>query len=368
MPWKIVKSENEYCVHKENADGSAGEVVACHESEEKAQAQLRALYANEERMSAADRLIDEFVTVKPGEPIRLFPWGAIVKNGKRREIKPGMGWRIPHFKPAIKLGSHEDATPAGGHITGLEERDDGLYALLELNDRGAQAIQEGAYRYHSPEVIWEGAGFENPLTGESIPGPLIVGDALLHMPHLGEAAALYSVQEVNTMTMETVEVPKTWWESLSAIFKRAAEPEPPEAPAPADDGADKFAAITAERDQYRAELEEMKAEAQKRQRVDGFAAQLAETKAEPNAEMLASMTDDQATWVIQQFKALSAQINESALTGEIGSEGAGLPTDPVAAFDQAVKAYAAEHKLEYAQALQRVAVEQPDLYRAYSEK
>lgn len=324
-------------------------------------------------MHDSDYLVDEFVTVSPGDPFRLFPWGAIVKGGKRREIKPGMGFKLPHFKPAIKLGSHDDVTPAGGHIVGLEEREDGLYALPELNDRGVSALREGAYRYHSPEVIWEGAGFEDPTTGESIPGPLIVGDALLHMPHLGEAAALYSVQtEVIDMT-DTVTVPAGLWEKfMSKLF-----PDKPEedAPAPVEalstdppEQPDKYEALAAERDQYKAELDALKAEADKKARVDAFAAQLAETKAEPNAEILASMTDEQAAWVVQQFKALSAQVNESALTGEIGSEGKGLPTDPAAALDLAVKAFAAEHKLEYAQALQRVAVEQPELYRAYSEK
>ena len=56
-------------------------------------------------------------------------------------------------------------------------------------------------------------------------------------------------------------------------------------------------------------------------RVDHFAAQLRETKVAPDAEILASMSDEQAAWVVQQFKALSAQINESALTGEVGSAG-----------------------------------------------
>jgi len=53
MPWKVVKHEGEpprdggpWCVHKENEDGSVGEAVACHESEEKAKAHSAALYAN----------------------------------------------------------------------------------------------------------------------------------------------------------------------------------------------------------------------------------------------------------------------------------------------------------------------------------
>ena len=42
MPWKVFGK----CVHKLKADGSMGKLVACHESVAKAQAQMRALYAN----------------------------------------------------------------------------------------------------------------------------------------------------------------------------------------------------------------------------------------------------------------------------------------------------------------------------------
>ena len=34
------------CVHKKNADGSQGERVKCHSSRQKAEAHLKALYAN----------------------------------------------------------------------------------------------------------------------------------------------------------------------------------------------------------------------------------------------------------------------------------------------------------------------------------
>lgn len=42
MPWMLKGN----CVHKKNADGSAGELLKCHESHEKAVAHMRALYAN----------------------------------------------------------------------------------------------------------------------------------------------------------------------------------------------------------------------------------------------------------------------------------------------------------------------------------
>lgn len=46
MPWKIFREGERFCVHKLNADDSKGEKVACHDSQEAAEAQMRALYAN----------------------------------------------------------------------------------------------------------------------------------------------------------------------------------------------------------------------------------------------------------------------------------------------------------------------------------
>jgi hypothetical protein len=113
----------------------------------------------------------EYVSVSAGEPFRLLPLGRLVKGGEVREITRELleKFRIPHFKPPIKLGDHADETPAGGFIAGLEVRDDGLYAIPEYTEKGQKAIDEGDYRYQSPEVIWdEDGGFEDPNTGQTI--------------------------------------------------------------------------------------------------------------------------------------------------------------------------------------------------------
>ena len=57
MPWKIQKNGDQYCVHKENADGTVGERVKCHDSEDKAKAHMRALYANVEDAKALDETL-----------------------------------------------------------------------------------------------------------------------------------------------------------------------------------------------------------------------------------------------------------------------------------------------------------------------
>ena len=48
MPWKVKKSGDKYQVVKKGS----GKVVATHDSKEKAEAQVRALYANEDKPKA----------------------------------------------------------------------------------------------------------------------------------------------------------------------------------------------------------------------------------------------------------------------------------------------------------------------------
>jgi len=59
MPWKVFKTEDKFCVHKLNEDGSQGEQVACHETEVEAENQVKALYASENASKALVKAIGE---------------------------------------------------------------------------------------------------------------------------------------------------------------------------------------------------------------------------------------------------------------------------------------------------------------------
>jgi hypothetical protein len=374
VPWEIKESDGKYCVHK----AGESDPLKCYPDKAGAEAYMKALYANMPEMHAISDFDfhDDYMALRPGDPFRLLPFGVLIKNGKRREITPEYAatFKLPHFKPPIKLGSHDDPTPAGGHILRLEVRADGLYAIPELNDKGAQAIADGAYRYQSPEVVWEGE-LEDPTTGEPIKGPLIVGDALLHTPHLGEAAALYSIEPFtnggNTMPEDTINIPVTLWDKLKAaihiggaetIVNNVAEPPAPVVIAETEE----FKAAIAERDEFKAKYEAQQAESAKKARIDKYTAAVKETKAEQKAELLASMTDEQADWVVSQFKALSAQIAANdALTHAVGTENENdLSADPEVSIDAQVKALAAEKKVNYGAALQMFAAAHPDLFQS----
>jgi len=322
-------------------------------------------------------LIDEFVTVTPGKVFRLFPFGRIVKGGKIREITKEIAakFRLPHFKPPIKLGSHDEKTPAGGHIVALEVRDDGLYAVPEYTDGGNEALEKGAYRYHSPEVIWDG-WLEDPKTGDKLEGPMIVGDALLHTPHLGEEAALYHVESVQgdtTMTMETNEdmVSVSTLDKLFGWFQTTAdnvqqEPEPVTQPDPQEDYEAKLNDAQAKADEYAAKVAEFEAAQQRQERVTHFAAEF--DGVEVNSDLfgiLADVPEEAAEQLTTMIKALAEQARVSNLTTDVGNSGGHVEGDATAVFDAAVKKVMNEQEISYPKAMDIVQREQPEVFNAW---
>lgn len=324
--------------------------------------------------------LDHYVTITPGEPFRLFPFGVIHKNGKQLEITPDVARaiKLPHFKPPIKLGSHKDETPAGGYIKALEVRADGLYAIPEWNEAGLRALNDGAYRYHSPEIIW-GGELEDSVTGQTTEGNIVVGAALTHIPALGEAAAFFetTVNELEgdeAMSENTVSMPASLWERTLDAFKLGGgQQEPAQPQSGQDNEPDEFAAkisqyeadLEAERArvaEFEARIEKMEAESKQAERVAHFAAQLEGTNLKGDEEFavtLAALDDEHAEIVVQKVKALSAQADKS-LEKDIGASdgdtGGTLQTFE-ALVQEKMKA-----GMTRSEAYQAVIAEKPDLY------
>jgi Mu-like prophage I protein len=323
-------------------------------------------------------ILDKFVSTKPGQAYRLFPFGKITRGGVTRDITPEYAaqFKLPPFTPPIKLGSHEDATPAGGHIVRLEVRDDGLYGFPEYTEKGAKAMDEGDYRFHSPEVIWDDGALET--SDGIIAGPLLLGDALLHTPYLGEATAFYTATTKEIDMQENISVPKSFLETLLGFLqpKREEPPTPePTKPTPVTETAE-FKAAVKEREDYKVQLETLKLEAATKETKAKLVAQLQKKEdygmayvelgaAEEAAGQLASMTDIQREWVMRNFKALTAQVDESKLTGEEGSErGAPIGENPRAEFNAHVEKIAKEKVIPYADALNIAKTTHADLFKA----
>lgn len=317
-------------------------------------------------------LVEDYVQTTLGEPYRLFPFGTIVYNGKKRTLTPEMAqrFRLPKYKPPIKLGSHDEAAPAGGHIVALEVRADGLYAVPEFNEAGQAALKEGAYRYHSPEIVWGGPLEENPVTGEIVSGPAIIGDAFLHRPHLGEAASLYSVQPIDEDQkedqMDQVSIPVSLWDKFMAMLlpEKADEVQPE--PQPAPELPEEYTAALAERDEYKAKLEAIEVEKAHAAKVENYSASLKEIGIEPAADewtTIAEFTADEFDWVLRQLRAAKEQAKAAELFSEKGSERESDDTDLYGVIDREAKAYAEEKKCTYNQAIDALRASKPEMFK-----
>lgn len=317
-------------------------------------------------------LLDNYVFTQAGEPFRLFPFGQLVKDGKARQITRELAamFKLPHFRPPIKLGSHKDETRAGGHIVGLEVREDGLYAIPEFTDEGRAAMERGDYRYHSPEIIWEG-WLEDPTTGDPIEGPLIIGDALLHTPHLGEAAALYRVDIGDeAMTTHDDMVSVSLLERLREFFaapQYEQEPEPQTEPQiltaePVETFAAEYQAAQAQVDQLTAQLAEVQMAQARGERIAHFAVELAALGDVELCETLADLPEDAAELLTARFKALAAQAEASGLTADVGDAGVDVPGTPADRFNAAVDAEV-DKGMDRMTAVRKVLAEQPDILK-----
>jgi hypothetical protein len=225
---------------------------------------------------------------------------------------------------------------------------------------------------------------ENPTNGDKIEGPMIVGDAFLHTPHLGQAAALYTSEAVRGTLLPATDKEQTKpkdYEVTSnmdnkieqAIDKFTAwlERQPADETAPVDE----FAAVQAERDNLKIELEAIQAAKAKAEKytaikaefdTDQFGAAFAEYATDTDAiEVLADMTDEQREWVIKELRAKSAQINEGALLEEVGADVEGVSDgEPTAQLDAAVKKIMKEENVNYGAALEIAKTKHADLFSA----
>ena len=127
-----------------------------------------------------------------------------------------------------------------------------------------------------------------------------------------------------------------------------------------------YSARIAELEKYKVEYEAMKAEQAKKARLEAFGAELQSTKYSGNteaAELLAGMTEEQSGKVLEYIKALSAQIDESKLTGEVGSAAPGAVVEGEEAINAAVKAEMEASKVGYVQAFESIRARNPELFK-----
>jgi chromosome condensin MukBEF ATPase and DNA-binding subunit MukB len=146
---------------------------------------------------------------------------------------------------------------------------------------------------------------------------------------------------------------------------RSQEQEPAEPTTPTqqvDDNVEKLEAAKGEVDLLKAQLAELEAERGRAKRVAEYAASFKEFPAlveDADAhELLADLPEDVAEKVMTKFKALSAQIAESELTGTIGGND-NEDANPIKTFHSAIEKVANERGISYNDAVKIAAVEYP---------
>ena len=174
------------------------------------------------------------------------------------------------------------------------------------------------------------------------------------------------------MSEETVQVPKGLMEQLTALFKPVVKAAEQTATVTIPE---EYTAAVAERDQLKAQIAQIEADKLRVETVtrlgadlrsDKFGQEFAGTAAEDAASVLAGMTGEQAGWVMTRLAAMSKRIDYSAVTAEMGTDGANTITDPRQAFAAAVESKMKGTKMSYQDAYALVKNEAPDLFAAYA--
>ena len=158
-----------------------------------------------------------------------------------------------------------------------------------------------------------------------------------------------------------VSVPKALWDKFMEFINVNKPTEPPTPEPVKVEETEAFKAAAKERDDFKAKLEAKEADDAKKALVANLTAQLQKKEdygmvyvelkaADEAAGVLATMDETQREWVLRNFKALIAQIDESQLTGEEGRETAATTDeDHKARFNAIVLKMVNEGKGDYNQ-------------------
>ncbi len=256
MPYLIEETDGEYCVFKENPDGSAGEKMKCYPSEEEAGQYMRALYsatadeAQRDGVFVTD-LMAEFQHLSKIDGLAALT-GATDMHGRTLSIKPD---ELPAYV-ANTQAVLESTRDSAGEIVGLpvdlrnhdhqggaawivglelDRARNVIQFVLNWTEQGIDLVKKNISRYFSPsfddvnKVILGGSLTNWPASVNKR------GQMLLRPVELSRS--MYT-KGANNMTVESV-VPenKTLLEILADLPKRIAEAigpkpaaQPPEQP------------------------------------------------------------------------------------------------------------------------------------------
>lgn len=121
---------------------------------------------------------------------KILPFSKIYVYGQKEpieftkelaeEIVKNFNKGYPHYKPFVNI-DHESSEKYGD-VKELYIEEDGLWAVLELNEEGQKMLEEHKYEYVSPEIDF---AYVDRETGEEV-GVVLLGVALTNRPALPE--------------------------------------------------------------------------------------------------------------------------------------------------------------------------------------
>jgi hypothetical protein len=116
MTLKVFQENGKYVLKRLGAPGAEAQVISVHESAEEAQSAAKEPLSRTEH--ASERVYDAFVMTRPGEAYRLLPFGQIKRaaGGPTHNLTPESAakFKLPHFKPPVKMGSHRQVVTLSG--------------------------------------------------------------------------------------------------------------------------------------------------------------------------------------------------------------------------------------------------------------
>jgi hypothetical protein len=217
MPYTVRRVREKHCVFKKSSDGSWSQLRGgCHDSEDEARAQIKAIGASSHEFNTEEALFnlpsiglfEEGMADRAlrGEVIEIIPRGDWYDHyGVERHITQDVideftdNWKnrltrgIRRSRLAVDVGHDERARGWYRTIVALPPPK-GVGASFAWNKNGRRALEENEFAYFSPTVYWR---LQDHISGETVENQ-IGGGALTNYPYFGEVTSLYQRQTLAT--------------------------------------------------------------------------------------------------------------------------------------------------------------------------
>jgi len=355
MPWETKKNGDQFCVYKK---GSSTPIKGgCHDTREEAVAQVRALYANDNKKMHVLLPVEQFSeltqdtdnpNIKWVQAWRYSSWDHPVYG--KVEVTPEL---VQEFKGHLDSNTYGQeilvnydhgmdkakGNKSAGKVLDIEARDDGGWYQVEFTQEALKEIEGGEWRYLSPEYQdWmdaeKGETFDNVPVGLAITNrpffknmtPMNFSELFTEVEHqeqeddvnplLKAFAESLGIELKEDMSDE--EATKLLSEGIVELKKKADEPPPPDNGGGGGDDEDdthekQFAEKFPEQAQELAELRTMRIASEARQFADQFTQFTVKEGEKEVTKGLSTASRDKLTEIHLAFsegKATPAQVEE----------------------------------------------------------